>query len=84
MLWSSFGPDSKYRIGLAVSESSLITGPWKQMDEPLYSADGGHGMLFHSIEGKLYLAIHSPNNSPDERAVFIEMIEEDGMISPLK
>ena len=80
MLWSSFGPDSKYRIGLALSESSRITGPWKQLAEPLYSADGGHGMLFHSMEGKLYLAIHSPNNSPDERPVFIEMYEEDGMI----
>ncbi|MCL2242959.1 MAG: glycoside hydrolase family 43 protein [Treponema sp.] len=80
MLWSSFGPDGKYRIGLAVSESSRIEGPWKQQNEPLYSADGGHGMLFHSIEGKLYLAIHSPNNSPNERPVFIEMIEENGLI----
>jgi hypothetical protein len=80
MLWSSFGPDRKYRIGLAVSQSGHIQGPWKQLPEPLYAADGGHGMFFHSMEGQLYLALHTPNDSPNERPVFIEMTEEDGMV----
>ncbi|MDR0388155.1 MAG: glycoside hydrolase family 43 protein [Treponema sp.] len=80
MLWSSFGPDGSYRIGLAVSESASIRGPWKQRGEPLYAADGGHGMLFRSVEGTLYLTVHSPNKTPDERPIFIEMIEEDGMV----
>jgi beta-xylosidase len=82
MLWSSFGPDGAYRIGLAVSESASIKGPWKQQEKPLYAADGGHGMLFHSIEGKLYLTVHTPNKTPHERPVFIEMIEENGMVRP--
>jgi beta-xylosidase len=83
MLWSSFGPDGKYRIGLAVSQSSHITGPWEHVSEPLYSSDGGHGMFFHSMEEKLFLAVHSPNNSPNERPFFIEMIENEGMVKPI-
>jgi beta-xylosidase len=79
MLWSSFGPDRKYRIGVAVSESG-IHGPWKQLPEPLYAADGGHGMIFCSMEGKLYLTVHTPNNSPNERPIFIEIIEENSMV----
>jgi hypothetical protein len=80
MLWSSFGPDGAYGIGLAISESGLITGPWKQQMEPLYAADGGHGMLFHGHGGKLYLAIHCPNQQPMERPIFIEMTEENGVL----
>ncbi|MCL2832581.1 MAG: glycoside hydrolase family 43 protein [Treponema sp.] len=84
MLWSSFGPDGKYRIGLAYSESGQIQGPWKQMPQPLYSADGGHGMFFRSFEGTLYLAVHTPNKSPFERPIYIEMEEENGAIKPGK
>jgi hypothetical protein len=80
MLWSSCGPDRKYRIGLAVSETSSIQGPWKQFPEPLYAADGAHGMLFHSIEGQLYLTVHTPNDSPNERPIFLQIIEENGMV----
>jgi hypothetical protein len=46
--------------------------------QPLYSADGGHGMLFRSREGALYLAIHSPNKTPLERTVFVEITEGNG------
>ena len=82
MLWSSFGPDGKYRIGLALSRSSEIHGPWMQIPQPLYAADGGHGMFFRSAEGVLYLTVHTPNKSPDERPIFIEMKEENGIILP--
>jgi beta-xylosidase len=81
MLWSSFGEDGKYRIGAAVSKGGLVTGPWEQQREPLYAADGGHGMLFRSMEGNLYLAVHTPNKTPDERAIFIEIAEKDGVLS---
>ncbi|MCL2478009.1 MAG: glycoside hydrolase family 43 protein [Treponema sp.] len=84
MLWSSFGPDGKYRIGLASSQSGDVRGPWKQFSEPLYSADGGHGMFFRSADGVLYLTVHTPNKSPFERPVFIEMAEENGRIIPGK
>jgi beta-xylosidase len=75
MLWSSFGFDGNYCMGLAVSESGCISGPWRQQNEPLYSSDGGHGMLFKTSEGKLYLTLHQPNTSPNERPIFIEMKE---------
>ncbi|MCL2035532.1 MAG: glycoside hydrolase family 43 protein [Oscillospiraceae bacterium] len=70
MLWSSFGETGNYCIGAAVSETGTLKGPWRQSDEPVYSADGGHGMLFTAPEGGLYLAIHTPNQTPNERAVF--------------
>jgi hypothetical protein len=80
MLWSSFGPDRKYRIGVAVSQSGHIHGPWKQLPEPLYAADGGHGMIFSSMEGQLYLTVHTPNDTPNERPIFIHIIEENSMV----
>jgi hypothetical protein len=41
----------------------------------LYSADGGHGMIFRGKNDVLYLAIHTPNKTPLERAVFVELKE---------
>jgi GH43 family beta-xylosidase len=82
MLWSSFDEDGAYCIGIAHSESGKLIGPWKQEAEPLYKADGGHGMLFRSKEGNLYLAIHSPNKTPNERAIFVPIKEEgDTLVS---
>ncbi|MDR1576556.1 MAG: glycoside hydrolase family 43 protein [Treponema sp.] len=78
MIWSSFGADGRYRIGAAVSESGLVTGPWRQREKPIFEEDGGHGMLFRSVEGKLYLALHSPNESPKERPLFLEIIDRGG------
>jgi beta-xylosidase len=72
MLWSSFGKDGRYCIGAARSEDGTLRGPWVQSKEPLYRDDGGHGMLFRGREGKLYLAIHRPNETPFERPIFLE------------
>lgn len=80
MLWSSFGEDGRYRIGAARSDTGRITGPWRQDQEPVYAADGGHGMIFRSHEGKLLLAVHSPNKTPLERALFIEIEERQGWL----
>jgi len=74
MLWSSFGSNG-YAMGVARSESGLVTGPWKHDSTPLWSEDGGHGMIFKSFDGKLMLTFHSPNNTPKERPVFIELEE---------
>lgn len=81
MLWSSFGEDGRYRIGVATSQSGLLKDPWLQSNEPLYTADGGHGMLFGAKDGTLYLAIHTPNNTPMERPIFCEVLEQDGSLS---
>jgi len=71
MIWSSF-MYGQYALGIAESMTGSVMGPWKQNDEPLFSANGGHGMIFKSLEGKLYLVLHSPNDR-DERATFIEL-----------
>ncbi len=74
ILWSSFSSGG-YTIGVAKSASGEISGPWQQVPEPLYSGDGGHCMVFRSFDGQLWLALHRPNPSPDERPQFIPLRE---------
>lgn len=74
MLWSSFG-ESGYAMGVARSESGTISGPWRQSDEPIWPADGGHGMIFADRDGGLHLTLHTPNRTPDERARFFPLEE---------
>lgn len=76
MLWSSFGKEG-YAEAVACSEGGDIDGPWIQQDKLLFQKDGGHGMLFHSKEGQLYLALHSPNVTLMERPVFYPLEEKE-------
>ena len=68
-LWSSFSKTG-YTQGLALSESGEITGPFRQL-APLFSRDGGHGMLFRDKNGEVRLALHRPNEHLLERPVFL-------------
>ncbi|THF83427.1 glycoside hydrolase family 43 protein [Cohnella fermenti] len=79
LLWSSF-KQGRYAQAVARSESGTILGPWTHEPEPLYESDGGHGMLFRSFDGRLRLALHTPNRTPDERPVFIELEETEGRL----
>ncbi len=79
MIWSSFGKDG-YAVGAAKSGSGGIEGPWIQMEAPLFGANGGHGMIFADKEGKLWLALHSPNRTPLERPVFYPLRETESGI----
>ncbi|MFC7789788.1 glycoside hydrolase family 43 protein [Microbacterium sp. MAHUQ-60] len=74
MLWSSFG-ESGYAMGQAFSESGSILGPWTQSEQPVWPADGGHGMIFADAAGELFLTLHTPNRTPDERARFFPLEE---------
>lgn len=78
MLWSSFH-NGKYAIGQSISKEGLF-GPWKHIQSPLYSNDGGHGMVFETLDNRLMLSIHKPNTTPYERAEFIELIENNGIL----
>jgi hypothetical protein len=66
MLWSNFDKDG-YCLALAHSENGRPDGKWVQDDEPILTKsnlggyDGGHGMLFRALDGKLYTCLHSPN-----------------------
>lgn len=89
MLWSSFS-ESGYCVGVARSDNGRLDGNWTHDKEPLYSKsvsgvyDGGHPMLFTSIEGHLYMAMHSPNSADGarkEKPVFVPFAEADGKIT---
>lgn len=60
MLWSSFR--GSYCVALARSESGKLSGPWTCDDEPIFSGDGGHSMLFKDFKGNLNLVFHQPNS----------------------
>ena len=75
MLWSSFGKDG-YTLALAHSESNTVAGPWKQDPELLFSQNGGHGMLFMTLDGKLMVSLHSPNVNLNERPCFFEVTRD--------
>jgi len=77
MLWASFD-EKGYVEAIARSDSGSILGPWSHLDRPLLSGDGGHGMLFESLDGRLMFTFHRPNTTPLERAAFAEvLVKED-------
>ena len=73
MIWSSFS-NGNYAVGIAESTSGTVFGPWKQQTEPLFTKDGGHGMIFTAFDGKPYIVLHQPNNPGGaERAKLFEL-----------
>lgn len=76
MLWSSLS-ETGYAIGQAISESGTVLGPWRQLEQPLFAGNGGHGMVFCDLHGTTRLAIHTPNNTPFERPVFLTLRATD-------
>ena len=73
-LWSSLS-ESGYTQGLAVSDTGRIDSHFSQLP-PLFERDGGHGMLFRSLENQLFLALHSPNEHLKERPRFIPLDQD--------
>lgn len=76
MIWSNVVKGKGYCVLVRSSASGRIAGPWSR-DEILYGRDGGHGMIFRDLDGKLRLTIHQPNSSPDERMKLFTL-EDDG------
>jgi len=74
MIWSSFGMKG-YALGIAVSVTGKVAGPWRQVPAPLFASDGGHGMIFRTFDGRWMLTLHQPNKSPDERARLFELVD---------
>lgn len=79
MIWSSFSK-GEYAMGYAWSITGRVTGPWKQMEKPLFTRDGGHGMIFTDFKGQPYVVLHSPNQ-PDgaERAHLYPLLDDGGL-----
>ncbi|MDO5108409.1 MAG: hypothetical protein Q4D59_00620, partial [Erysipelotrichaceae bacterium] len=57
---------------IARSDNGEIDGRWTIDEKPLFDHDGGHGMIFTDENGKEYLVLHQPNDTPNERPVLIE------------
>lgn len=76
MIWSSWSTKG-YAVGQAISESGSIFGPWNQVETPLFSENGGHGMLFKTYNDELKYTLHFPNDLYKERPIFkdIEVID---------
>lgn len=68
-LWSGFS-EKGYAQGLAESDNGDIDGHFSQL-APLFPEDGGHGMIFRTLEGELRLALHHPNTHLQERPCFL-------------
>ncbi|MBQ7916851.1 MAG: family 43 glycosylhydrolase [Firmicutes bacterium] len=79
LLWSSFSVDG-YVEAIAYSDNNQLDGKWIHCEKPLYSGDGGHGMVFTTFDGRLMMVLHTPNGQPNERPKLIELYEEDDML----
>lgn len=74
MIWSTC--TDKYEQCVAASDNGSITGKWSFLD-PLFTEDGGHGMIFKDMEGNLKLTLHCPNISGYEKPAFFDIKETD-------
>jgi len=74
MLWSTHSATG-YVLGVATSETGTLRGSWTQAPQPIFAADGGHGMLFRDFDQNLRVALHQPNTGDTERAHFFYVYE---------
>lgn len=72
--WSTKG----YAVGVAVSDSGSVHGPWRLQEKPLYPENGGHGMFFRDLNGELVFTLHYPNDKYLERPTFWRIRAENG------
>ena len=83
MIWSSF-KNGSYAIGIAESATGNVYGPWRQQDDLLFEAHGGHGMIFKTFDGRLCLVFHAPNSPGGAERAHIYEIEDTGETLLLK
>ena len=76
MLWSSRIEDS-YVTAIARSESGRLEGPWTHDERPLYAHDGGHPMLFKTLEGRDMITFHQPDRLGLERMMILPVSVTD-------
>ena len=76
MLWSSHRTTNCYCVAVSYSDNGTLSGNWKHCEEVLVDLNGGHGMLFNDLDGKLNYTYHFPNfPSGSERAI-IKSVKE--------
>lgn len=83
MIWSSWGTRG-YAVGVAVSESGKVLGPWRQLPQPIFPENGGHGMVFQDKNSRPVFVLHYPNDKYQERPCFMDLVVEGGAIRLLR
>ena len=79
MIWSNFLNGTGYCVSQSTSATGSIRGPWGE-HRPIYTKDGGHGMVFRTHDGGHVLTIHAPNGGNNERMQIIPVkITENGV-----
>ncbi len=68
MIWSSF---CNGRYAVLEAEADTLFGEWRHSGSR-FAFDGGHAMIFETLDGERKLALHSPNTCDLERAEFYE------------
>ncbi len=69
MIWSSFF-DGRYLV--LEAESDSLHGKWIHKGSK-FDFDGGHAMIFTTLEGKRMISLHIPNKTDFERPAFYEL-----------
>jgi len=76
LIWSSRDHTQRYLLGVAISDSGKLAGPWRQEAAPIFQDNGGHGMIFRTFEGKLMMVLHAPDGRGPKPLLF--EIEDTG------
>lgn len=76
MIWSSFDKNDNYVEAVAVSSNGSINGEWIHCQNLVFDSDGGHGMLFYDLDGKLRFTMHSPNTPHGNERAKIFTVQE--------
>lgn len=69
MIWSSF---YRGRYLVLMAESDSLRGEWLHSGSR-FDFDGGHAMIFETLDGKKMISLHSPNTAGLERPAFYEI-----------
>lgn len=78
MIWSTC--DNGYLQCVAASHNGSIFGRWTHL-KPIFEDNGGHGMIFKTLEGDLKLTLHCPNTQTFERPVFFSVKETEDSLT---
>ena len=75
--WSPY-PGNTYIVAGAISEGKSIKGKFTHLTKPLFDKNGGHAMFFTGLDGKRKMCLHCPEKPPFERALILDVTEQNG------
>lgn len=79
-IWSTFDRNGYVEL-VSKSDNGDIDGHWTLCEQPLSAEDGGHGMIFRDLDGRLRFVMHRPNTPTLERPVLLSLTEKDGVLT---